>query len=141
MCIRTLRACELLLKIMAVLEKVGTLREQLPSILVDPCLYYCCTTHQALAALHSLCTEGCVRTARSTCMGICNVIREFIWTAAALLCAQIRTGFYMYDFYRVDYYLLSSLNISMHTHNSYVAHTHTHTHYTLHGTPCMGNTI
>ena len=79
------RACELLLKIMAVLEKVGMLREQLPSILVDPCLYYCCTTHQALAALRSLCTEGCIRTAQSTCMGVCNVICEFIWTAATLL--------------------------------------------------------
>ena len=84
---------ELLLKIMAVLAKVGTLREQLPSVLVDPCLYYCCTAHQALAALRSLCTEGCVRTARSMCVGVHNVIREFIWTPATLLCAQIRTGF------------------------------------------------
>ena len=40
--------------------------------------------HQALAALHSLCTEGCARTARSTCVGVCYVIREFIWTAAIL---------------------------------------------------------
>ena len=84
---------ELLLKILAVLAKVGTLREQLPSVLVDSCLYYCCTTHQALAALRSLCTEGCVRSTQSTCVGIRNVIREFIWTAATLLCAQIRTGF------------------------------------------------
>ena len=61
--IQCARARKLLLKIMAVLEKVGMLREQLPSVLVDPCLYYCCTTHQALAALRSLCTEGCVRTA------------------------------------------------------------------------------
>ena len=56
---------ELLLKIMAVLAKVGTLHKQLPSVLVDPCLYYCCTVHQALAALRSLRTEGCVRTVRS----------------------------------------------------------------------------
>ena len=84
----------LLLKIMAVLAKVGTLHEHLPSVLVDPCLYYCCTTHQALAALRSLCTEGCARTVRSTCVGVRNVIREFIWTAATLLCAHIRTGFF-----------------------------------------------
>ena len=53
-----------LLKIMAVLAKVhvGTLCKQLPSGLVGPCLYYCCTAHQALAALRSLCTEGCART-------------------------------------------------------------------------------
>ena len=93
------RACELLLKIMAVLAKVGTLRDHLPSVLVDPCLYYCCTAHQALAALRSLCTEGCVRTVRSTCVGIRNVICEFIWTAATLLCAQIQTG--VFDFYRM----------------------------------------
>ena len=106
---------ELLLKIMAVLVKVSTLRKQLPSVIVDPCLYYCCTTHQALAALRSLCTEGCARTARSTCVGICNVIHvcEFIWTAAILLCAQIRTGFYdfhchvcMYDMYHSSYFTL-----------------------------------
>ena len=36
--------------------------------------------HQALAALHSLCTEGCARTVRPTCVGVRNVIREFIWT-------------------------------------------------------------
>ena len=29
--------------------------------------------HQALAALHSLCTEGCARTIRSMCVGIRNV--------------------------------------------------------------------
>ena len=68
------RTRELLLKIMAVLAKVGTLRERLPSILVYPCLYYCCTAHQALAALRSLCTEGCARTIRSTCVAVCNVI-------------------------------------------------------------------
>ena len=94
LCVYIARTRELLLKIMAVLAKVGTLREQLPSILVDPCLYYCCTAHQALAALRSLCTEGCARTARSACVGVCNVIREFIWTAATLLCAQVRKGFY-----------------------------------------------
>ena len=80
-----MRARELLLKIMAVLAKVSTLRERLPSVLVDPCLYYCCTAHQALAALCSLCTEGCARTVRSTCVGVRNVIREFIWTAATVL--------------------------------------------------------
>ena len=72
---------ELLLKIMAVLAKVSTLHEQLPSVLLDPCLYYCCTAHQALAALRSLCTEGYARTVRSTCVGVHNFIREFIWTA------------------------------------------------------------
>ena len=50
------RARKPLLKIMALLAKVGTLHE-LPSVLIDPCLYYCCTMHQALAALRSLCTE------------------------------------------------------------------------------------
>ena len=79
---------------MAVLAKVSTLRERLPSVLVDPCLYYCCTAHQALAALRSLCTEGCARTARSTCVGVHNVIREFIWTAATVLFAQVRTGYF-----------------------------------------------
>ena len=55
---------------MAVLAKVGMLHEQLPSVLVDPCLYYCCTAHQALAAL---CSEGCARTVQSTCVGVRNV--------------------------------------------------------------------
>ena len=50
----------------------GTLRERLPSVLVDPCLYYCCTAHQALAALLCLCTEGCARTARSTYVRGCT---------------------------------------------------------------------
>ena len=59
---------------MAVLAKVSTLREQLPSVTVDLSLYYCCTARQALAALRSLCTEGCVRTVPSTCVGVCNVI-------------------------------------------------------------------
>ena len=60
------------------------LRERLPNILVDPCLYYCCTMHQALAALHSLCTEDCARTVQSMCVGTRNVICEFIRTAATL---------------------------------------------------------
>ena len=89
LCIYIARAHELLLKIMAVLAKVGTLREQLPSVLVDPCLYNCCTVHQALAVLRSLCTEGCIRTARSTCVGVRNVIREFIWTEAARKFGQV----------------------------------------------------
>ena len=45
---------------MAVLVKVSALRERLPSVLVDPCLYYCCTTHQALAALRS-CVQRAVQ--------------------------------------------------------------------------------
>ena len=53
----TLHACELLLKIMAVLATVSTLHEQLPSVIVDLSLYYCCTAHQP--ALRSLCTKGC----------------------------------------------------------------------------------
>ena len=89
-----MRARELLLKIMAVLAKVSTLRERLPSVLVDPCLYYCCTAHQALAALRSLCTEGCARTVRSTCVGVRNVICEFTWTAATVLFAQVQTGYF-----------------------------------------------
>ena len=52
---------ELLLKIMAVLAKISTLRKRLLSVLVDPCLYYCCTAHQALAALRSLCTQRAVQ--------------------------------------------------------------------------------
>ena len=79
---------------MAVLAKVSTLRKRLPSVLVDPCLYYCCTTHQALAALRSLCTESCARTVRSTWVGVRNVICEFIWTTATVLFAQVRTGFF-----------------------------------------------
>ena len=81
------------MKIMAVLAKVSTLRERLPSVLVDPCFYYCCTMHQALTALRSLCTKGCARTVRSMCVGVRNVIREFIWTAATVLFAQVWTGF------------------------------------------------
>ena len=84
---------------MAVLAKVGTLREQLPSVLVDPCLYYCCTTHQALAALHSLCTEGCARTVRSTCVGVLNVDRSYCTLRASsdrfFLCVPIFKPFGM----------------------------------------------
>ena len=79
---------------MAVLAKVSTLRERLPSVLVDLCLYYCCTAHQALAALRSLCTEGCARTVRSMCVGVRNVIHEFIWTSATVLFAKVRTGYF-----------------------------------------------
>ena len=104
-----MRARELLLKIMAVLAKVSTLRERLRSVLVDPCLYYCCTAHQALAALRSLCTEGCARTVRSTCVGVRNVIREFIWTAATVLFAQVRTGYF-------DAYCMCGLYAHMHSH-------------------------
>ena len=89
-----MRTHELLLKIMAVLAMVSMLCEQLPSVIVDLSLYYCCTAHQALAALCSLCAEGCARTVRSTCVGVRNVIREFIWTATTLLCAQLRTCFF-----------------------------------------------
>ena len=69
------RVHELLILIMAVLAKVGWLHicERLPSVLVDPCLYYCSTAHQALAALCSLCTESCARTVRSMCVGVRNV--------------------------------------------------------------------
>ena len=35
--------------------------EQLPSVLVDLSLYYCCTAHQALAALLSLCVQRAVQ--------------------------------------------------------------------------------
>ena len=49
---------ELLLKIMAILAKVST---QLPSVIVDLSLYYCCTAHQALAALLSLCVQRAVQ--------------------------------------------------------------------------------
>ena len=41
-----------------------------------------------------VCTEGCARTVRSTCVGVRNVICEFIWTAATVLFAQVRTGFF-----------------------------------------------
>ena len=46
-----------------------------------------CTT---LWLLFVLC---CGRTVRSTCVGVRNVICEFIWTAATVLFAQVRTGF------------------------------------------------
>ena len=75
---------------MAVLSKVRMLCEKLPSVIIDPCLY---NTHQALAALRSLYTEGCVRTVQSTCMGVHNVILEFIWTVATLLFVQVQTRF------------------------------------------------
>ena len=90
-----------MLEIIAVMAKVITLRERLPRVLVDPCLYFCCTAHQALAALRSLCAEGCARTIRSTCVGVRNVIREFIWNAATVLFAQVWTGFFdAYCMYR-----------------------------------------
>ena len=78
---------------MAVLAKVSTLREQLPSVVVDLhiSLYYCCTAHQALAALRSLCTEGLCKN-RLIDGRACS---EFIWTAATLLCAQLRTCFFV----------------------------------------------
>ena len=82
-------ARELLLKVMAVLAKVGMLHEQLPSVIVDPCLYYICTVHQALAAFHSLCTEGCVRTVRSMCVCIRNVTCGL----QLLYSSQVWTGF------------------------------------------------
>ena len=132
---------------MAVLAKVGTLHEHLPSVLVDPCLYYCCTTHQALAALRSLCTEGCARTVPSTCVGVRNVIREFIWTAATLLCAHIRTGFfdaycmyvhymyvctcgmyarYVHTLYQAFMYMYIQQNRGYTTHCIFFAHVHKH---------------
>ena len=56
--------CKLMLKIMA---KVGTLRvsglHHTPS--------FGCSL--------SLCTEGCVRTVRLTCVGVRNVLREFTY--------------------------------------------------------------
>ena len=125
---------------MAVLAKVGTLRE-LPSVLVDPCLYYCCTMHQALAALRSLCTEGCVRTVRLTCVGVRNVIREFIWTAATLLYAQTRTGF-MTSTLAVHIVYICTMKYSVYTHThirtftyTYI-HIHTHTHTDSHIRTC-----
>ena len=51
--------------------------------------------NQALAALRSLCTEGCVRTVRSTCVGVRNIIHECVWIAATLLFMQVRTGFFL----------------------------------------------
>ena len=39
------------------------------------------------------CSSTYARTLQSTCMGVRNVIREFIWTAATVLFAQVRTGF------------------------------------------------
>ena len=48
---------KLLLKVTAVLTKVSMLCKQLLSVLVDLSLYYCCTVHQALDALLSLCTD------------------------------------------------------------------------------------
>ena len=47
--VHTLCACELLLNVLA---KVSTLRKQLPSIIVDTCLYHSYTMHEALTALH-----------------------------------------------------------------------------------------
>ena len=60
------------------------------------CMYMYVHVHtvhvQALVALRSLCTEGCARTVRLMCVGVRNVICEFIWTAGACsystLCAM-----------------------------------------------------
>ena len=58
-------------------------RTTIPSVLVNPCLYYCCSAHQALAAIHCLCIEGCVTcTCRSTCSAL-NVL-QFIATLHSL---------------------------------------------------------
>ena len=102
---------------MAVLAKVhvSTLHvcEQLPSVIVDPCLYYCCTAHYALAALCSLCTEGCARTVQLTCVGERNVIREFTYVYAPQLLYSARNfgHIFLKDMY---------------------THTHTHTHTYVH---------
>ena len=45
-------------------------------------------------SFRSLCTEGCARTVRLTCVGVRNVICEFIRTAVTLLFAQVWTGFF-----------------------------------------------
>ena len=104
------------------------------AFLVDPCLYYSCTTHQALAALRSLCTEGCARTVRSTCVGVRNVIREFIWTTATLLFAQVRTGFFwtrtVHRKCLLPYFLIHTYVHSINTHICTV-HVRTYTHIHL----------
>ena len=95
----TLRARKLLLKIMAVLAKVSKPREQLPSVLVDPCLYYCCTTHQALAALRSffVCVQRAVQEPFDRCAWAYAMlyVSEFtynLWTAATLLYSTLCTS-------------------------------------------------
>ena len=130
-----MRARELLLKIMAVLAKVGTLHEQLSSVLVDPCLYYYCTMHQALAALRSLCTEGCARAVRSTCVGVRN---EFIWTAATVLFAQVWTGYF--DAYCTHINTRTYKNIYTYTYTHTHMHIHTHTHDTCTHTHTLPHT-
>ena len=43
---------------MVVTVKLAALREQLPSVFIDPCLYYRCTSYYALAPLPSLWTDS-----------------------------------------------------------------------------------
>ena len=86
--------------------------------------------------VHSLCTEGCARTVRSTCVGVRNVIHvcEFIWTAATytLLFVQVRTLFFwrtLYMYIRIRIIRSSLENttyICMYVY-TYV-HTYLHTH-------------
>ena len=40
-------------RVRTIVEDHGCTGKQLPSTIVDPCLYYCCTAHQVLAALRS----------------------------------------------------------------------------------------
>ena len=88
---------------MAVLAKVGTLRAQRFSR-PKPLL-----AHQALAALRSLCTEGCVRTVRSTCVGVRSVIREYnmdrSYSAEYNMCAHnvCCTRRMLVNYYNCDY--------------------------------------
>ena len=67
---------------MAVLAKVSTLCEQLPSVIVDLSLHYCCTAHQALAALRSLCTEGSIDVCgRMQCLHVNSYGPQLLYSA------------------------------------------------------------
>ena len=68
------RACELLLKIMAVLAKVGMLCKQLPRPMPLLLLYRAPSFGCSSFFVYSgLCKN------RSTCMGVCNVINVFTY--------------------------------------------------------------
>ena len=84
---------------MAVLAKVSTLRERLPSVRVDPYASTIAVPRTKLWLLFVLCAQRAVQEPLDRrAWAYAMFTREFIWTAATVLFAQVRTGFF--DAYR-----------------------------------------
>ena len=56
--------------------------------------------------------------------GVCNVIREFIWTAATLLCVQLWTGFF--DTYCIYVHTYVCMQLDTYVHACIRVHLHLH---------------